>query len=186
MTSRLVPPARTRRDLAALAGAILAACIVTVACGGTTSSAIQSPSPTTGGLTQGLIAYASDQGIAVLDPGSGKTSLITPMPPGAAFRVAGPVWGPATGVPYPVLYFTIHDDRPTESRDASGVVPYNWLFRADPFTGALDPLAASRDSQSEGPIGLVANDHYLALTSGCCSSYEVDALDLTRPGRLPP
>jgi hypothetical protein len=37
------------------------------------------------------------------------------------------------------------------------------------------------DSQSEGPIGLVANSHYLALTVGCCSSYEVDALDLTQP-----
>jgi hypothetical protein len=80
-----------------------------------------------------------------------------------------------------VLYFTIHDDRPAEGRTTAGVVPYDWLFRADPFTGAIEPLAASQDSQSEGPIGLVANSHYVALTVGCCASYEVDALDLTQP-----
>ena len=38
------------------------------------------------------------------------------IPAGAAFRVAGPVWGPAPDVGYPVLYFTIHDDRPARQR----------------------------------------------------------------------
>src|SRR4029077_12814796 len=61
-----------------------------------------------------------------------------------------------------------------------GVLPYDWLFRVDPFTGRIDPIAASADRQSEGPIGLVANSHYLALSVGCCTSYEVDALDLTQ------
>jgi hypothetical protein len=37
------------------------------------------------------------------------------------------------------------------------------------------------DAQSEGPLGLFANGHYLALTVGCCSNYEVDALDLVKP-----
>src|SRR5258708_14720628 len=102
-------------------------------------------------------------------------------PAGAAFRVAGPVWGSAPGVAYPVVYFTIHDDRPAERRTTPGVVPYDWLFRVDPFTGTIEPVAASQDSQSEGPIGLVANAHYVALSVGCCASYEVDALDLTQP-----
>src|SRR5207302_1375862 len=44
----------------------------------------------------------------------------------------------------------------------------------------VGPIAASQDSQSNGPIGLVANAHYLALTVGCCTTYEVDALDLTQ------
>ncbi len=143
--------------------------------------AVSSPSPLTGGLTQGLIGYVTDQGVGVLDPATGKSTIVAPMPAGGAFRVAGPVWGPAPGIAYPVLYFTIHDDRPAERRTTPGVVPYDWLFRVDPFTGEVDPLAASQDSQSEGPIGLVANSHYVALTVGCCATYEVDALDLTQP-----
>jgi len=138
-----------------------------------------SPSPLVGGLTQGLIAYVADQGVGVLDPTTGKSTVVAPLPPGA-FRVAGPVWGPAPNVSHPVLYFTLHDDRPAETRTATGVVPYDWLFRVDPFAGTIEPIAASQDSQSEGPFGLVANSHYLALTVGCCATYEVDALDLTQ------
>lgn len=162
-----------------LIGCVLA--IVIAGCGGGGTVAVSSPSPLTGALTQGLIAYVADQGVGVLDPATGKSTIVAPMPAGAAFRVTGPVWGPAPDIPYPVLYFTIHDDRPAERRTTSGVVPYDWLFRVDPFTGAIDPLAASQDSQSEGPIGLAANSHYVALTVGCCASYEVDALDLTQP-----
>jgi hypothetical protein len=164
---------------------LVTGCVVAIllaACGGgggpVTAS---SPSTLTGALTQGLIGYVADQGVGVLDPATGKSTIIAPMPAGAAFRVAGPVWGPAPGLPYPVLYFTIHDDRPAERRTTAGVVPYDWLFRADPFTGAIEPLAASQDSQSEGPIGLVASAHYLAFSVGCCASYEVDAVDLTQP-----
>ena len=142
---------------------------------------VPTPTPVSGALTGGLIAWVADNGVGVLDPASGKATLVAPLPPGAAFRVAGPVWGPAPGLSYPVLYFAIHDDRPAERRTSSGVVPYDWLFRADPFAGTIEPLAASADFQSEGPIGLVANGHYLALTLGCCTSYEVDALDLTQP-----
>jgi hypothetical protein len=149
-------------------------------CGGG-GVALRSPSPITGGLTQGLIAYVADQGVGVLDPVTGKSTILAPLPGGAAFRVAGPVWGPAPGVTHPVLYFTVHDDRPAEGRNTGGVVPYDWIFRVDPFTGAIDPIAASQDSQSEGPIGVVANSHYVALTVGCCATYEVDALDLMQP-----
>ena len=164
---------------------LLVLCCITAlafsACaGGGTSVAARSPSPTAGGLAQGLIGYATDKGIGVLDPATGKTTLVTPLPAGAAFRVSGPVWGPAAGVDHPVLYFTVHDDRPAEARTTAGVVPYDWLFRVDPFTGVIEPVAASQDSQSEGPIGLAANSHYLALSVGCCASYEVDAFDLTQ------
>jgi hypothetical protein len=160
-------------------------CVVAVAvaaCGGGAGpAAVGSPSVLTGALNQGLIAYLADQGVGVLDPATGKSTIVAPMPAGAAFRVAGPVWGPAPGVAYPVLYFTIHDDRPAERRTTPGVVPYDWIFRVDPFTGTIQPIAASQDSQSEGPIGLVANSHYVALSVGCCASYEVDALDVTQP-----
>jgi hypothetical protein len=158
----------------------LVTAIAISSCGGGTV-AVHSPTPITGGLTQGLIAYVADQGVGVLDPATGKSTILAPLPGGGAFRVAGPVWGPAPGVTHPVLYFTVHDDRPAEGRTTSGVVPYDWIFQIDPFTGAIDPIAASQDSQSEGPIGIVANSHYLALTVGCCATYEVDALDLTQP-----
>lgn len=164
------------RPVAALAAALLLA-----ACSGSSATAVHSPSPLTGGLPQGLIAYVADQGVGVLDPGTGKSTIVAPLPPGA-FRVAGPVWAPMAGTNHPVLYFTVHDDRPAESRTAAGVVPYDWLFRVDPFAGTIDAVAASHDSQSEGPIGLVANSHYLGLTVGCCATYEVDALDLTQAG----
>jgi hypothetical protein len=161
---------------------LAAALAITIAsCGGGGTVAVKSPSPITGGFAQGLIGYVADQGVGVLDPATGRSTILAPLPAGAAFRVAGPVWGPAPDVAYPVLYFTIHDDRPAERRTTAGVVPYDWLFRVDPFTGVIEPLAASQDSQSEGPIGLVANAHYLALSVGCCASYEVDSLDLTKP-----
>ncbi len=158
------------------------ALILATACGGGTPAAfsVHSPSPVQGALVHGLIAYLGDLGVGVLDPTTGKSVLVAPLPAGGAFRASGPVWAPAPGVPYPVLYFTIHDDRPAERRTTAGVVPYDWLFRADPFTGTIEPVAASADLQSEGPFGLVANAHYLALTVGCCANYEADAFDLTR------
>jgi hypothetical protein len=162
--------------------ALAAALILLAACssGGGPAGSGHSPSPVTGALTDGVIAFIGDPGVGVLDPQTGKSTIVAPLPAGGAFRVSGPVWGPAPGLAYPVIYFTIHDDRPVERRTAAGVVPYDWLFRVDPFTGAVDPMAASYDFQSEGPFGLAASSHYLALTVGCCSSYEVDALDLTQ------
>lgn len=163
--------------------ALLLTCFLAVtACGGSSpaSAQLHSPSPLAGAFTQGLIAYSNGGGIGVLDPNTGKNVAVAPMPEGGAFRIVGPVWGPAPGVAYPVIYFAIHDDRPPERRSSPGVVPYDWLFRADPFTGSVLPVAASADFESEGPFGLVANDHYLALTVGCCTDYQVDVLDLTQ------
>ena len=169
------------RKLAHRAVLAITFAITLAACSSGGTVAVKSPTPVTGGFVQGLIAYVADQGVGVLDPATGKSTIVAPLPPGGPFRVGGPVWGPAPGLAYPVLYFTVHDDRSAEGRNTPGVVPYDWLFRVDPFTGVIDPLAASQDSQSEGPIGLVANDHYLALTYGCCANYEVDLLDLTKP-----
>ena len=155
--------------------------LIAAACGGTpTPTAVQTPSPLDGTLTQGLIAYVAGNGVGVLDPATGKSTVVGPLPAGGAFRISGPVWAPSPGLSYPVIYFTVHDDRPAENRTTSGVVPYDWLFRLDPFAGVISPVAASYDFQSEGPLGVTANDHYLAFTVGCCTSYEVDALDLTR------
>jgi len=167
------------RLLSAFAVLLLAACTGSPA-------ATSSPSPTQvgAGLPQGLIAYVTDKGVGVLDPATGNSTVVSPLPPGA-FNVAGPVWGPAPGVAHPVIYFTVHDSRPPERRTTAGVVPYNWIFRVDPFAGTIEPLAASWDAQSNGPIGMVANSHYLGFSVGCCASYEVDALDLTKgPGPL--
>ena len=159
--------------------------LLLIACGGGSTDAIPTPSPIVGGLTGGLIAYASSTSIGVIDPLSGKQATVAPLPAGAAFRVAGPVWGPAPGVSHPVIYFAIHDDRPAERRTSPGVVPYDWLFTADPFTGTLQPVGAQADFESEGPFGLFANAHYLALTVGCCTDYQVDVLDLTKPSAKP-
>jgi hypothetical protein len=161
----------------------LAAAFVVLAasCGGnSTPVAGVTPSPVAGALGQGLIAYVAANGLGVLDPSTGKSMVVAPLPVGGAFRISGPVWAPAPGLSHPVLYFTIHDDRPAEQRLTAGVVPYDWLFQVDPFAGTITPLAASYDFQSEGPFGIVANGHYLALTVGCCTSYEEDALDLTK------
>jgi len=172
-----------RRPISGRLGPIVPALalILATACSGATPIGIvHSPSPVQGALVNGLIAYLGDQGVGVLDPTTGKSVLVAPLPAGGAFKASGPVWAPAPGVPYPVLYFTIHDDRPAERRTTAGVVPYDWLFRADPFAGTIEPVAASADLQSEGPFGLVANARYLALTVGCCANYETDAFDLTR------
>ena len=142
--------------------------LVASCAGGGTPAAQVTPSPVEGALGQGLIAYVAGNGLGVLDPATGKNTVVAPLPAGGAFRITGPVWAPAPGLTYPVLYFTIHDDRPAEQRTTPGVVPYDWLFRVDPFAGTIAPLAASYDFQSEGPFGIVANDHYLALTVGCC------------------
>ena len=167
---------RIRLLVSAGTGALLLA-----SCGGSSSAVAPTPSPSAGGLPAGLIAYASSKGISVIDPLTDKTAVIAPLPGGGAFRVAGPVWGPAPDVAYPVIYFAIHDDRPPERRTTAGVVPYDWLFRADPFTGSVVPLGASADFESEGPFGLSANSHFLAMTVGCCTDYQVDVLDLTQP-----
>jgi len=157
------------------------ALLVATACGGgSVPTAAHTPTPVEGALSGGLIAYLGSGGVGVLDRATGKSTLVTPLPAGGAFRASGPVWAPAPGLPYPVLYFTIHDDRPAERRTSARVIPYDWLFRVDPFTGVIEPLAASADLQSEGPFGLVANSHYLVLTVGCCANYEVDSFDLTR------
>src|SRR5256885_10305343 len=114
---------------------ILMAAILIAACSSSSGAPpAHSPSPLAGALTNGLIAYAADQGVGVLDPTTGKATIVAPLPPGA-FRVAGPVWAPAPNGSHPVLYFTLHDDRPAETRTATGVVPYDWLFRIDPFAG---------------------------------------------------
>src|SRR3989449_11577492 len=160
--------------------AAVAATLLLAACSSSTAAPIHSPTPLTGALADGLIAYASDGGVGVLDPATGKATIVAPFKAGV-FRVAGPVWAPAPNVDPPVLYFTVHDDRAAERRTTAGVVPYDWLFRVDPFAGNIDPMAASMDSTSEGPIGLVANSDYLGLSVGCCTTYEVDALDLTKP-----
>ena len=160
-------------------GVALVLLLATACGGGATPTGAHSPSPVQGALSGGLLAYLGDKGVGVLDPSTGKSALVAPLPAGGAFRASGPVWAPAPGLSYPVLYFTIHDDRPAERRTTVGVIPYDWLFRVDPFTGVIEPLAASADLQSEGPFGLVANSHYLALTVGCCANYEVDAFDLT-------
>src|SRR5947207_3243223 len=160
--------------------AALAAALLLTACSGKSAAPVHSPTALTGALAQGLIAYVADGGVGVLDPATGKPTIVAPLQPGT-FRVAGPVWAPAPNVDHPVLYFTVHDDRPAERRTTAGVVPYDWLFRVDPFAGSIEPIAASQDSMSEGPIGLVANSHYVALSVGCCATYEVDALDLSKP-----
>jgi hypothetical protein len=165
-----------------LAAALLGAC----AAGTTTSQPRPTPkaSPVAGGLTAGLIAYRSAQGIGVLDPNSGKQVLVVPIS-GQQFRIAGPVWGPSARAGAQALYFTLHDDRVQESARSDGVVAYDWIFRADPFTGALEPIAAAPDQASEGPVNLVGGPHELAYTVGCCGDYSVSRMRFASPPEPP-
>src|ERR1700674_4966492 len=104
----------------------IAVLVLSAACGGGEASPTPTPSPGAGRGSPGLVPCAIDTGLGVLDPTTGKTVLVAPLPPGGAFRLSGPVWGPAPGLSYPVIYFTVHDDRPAESRNSPGVVPYDW------------------------------------------------------------
>src|SRR5207302_5586868 len=104
-----------------LAAAAAALMILVSGCSSSPVAPAHSPSPLTGALGQGLIAYLADAGVGVLDPATGKTTIVAPLPAGGAFRASGPVWGPDPERAYPVLYFTIHDDRPAERRDTAGV-----------------------------------------------------------------
>src|SRR5260370_6897977 len=157
------------------------ALILATACSGGTPAGVHSLLPVQGALADGLIAYLGDQGVGVIDPTTGKSVLVAPLPAGAAFRASGPVWAPALGLSYPVLYFTIHDDRPAERRTTTGVVPYDWLFRADPFSGVIEAVAASADLQSEGPFGPVPNSPHLSLTLGGRPNHQADPSDPTPP-----
>src|SRR5260370_25914827 len=109
---------RAVRTLAA--GGLLPVAIT--ACGGG-PVAVSSPSPLTGGLTQGLIGYVADQGVGGLDPATRKSTVVAPMPAGAAFPVPRPLWGPPPGAASPVLYFTIHDHPAPRRRTAPSVLP---------------------------------------------------------------
>src|SRR3989441_12943537 len=103
--------------------AALAAALLLTACSGKTAAPAHSPTPLTGALAQGLIAYVADGGVGVLDPATGKPTIVAPLQPGT-FRVARPVWAPAPNVDHPVLYFTVHDDPPPERRSSPGGGPY--------------------------------------------------------------
>src|SRR2546430_3365854 len=153
--------------------AALAAALLLTACSGKSAAPVHSPTPLTGALTQGLIAYVADGGVGVLDPATGKPTIVAPLQPGT-FRVAGPVWAPAPNVDHPVLYFTVHDDRPAERRTTAGGVPHDRLFFVGPFARALEPLAASPDSQSQGPNRLPAQTHFPHPTGRCSGPHQGD------------
>jgi hypothetical protein len=135
---------------------------------------IAAASPVPGALVQGLVAFRSSHAIGVLDPQTGRQATVVPLPAPGIFRVTGPIWGPAAGKHGQALYFTVHDLRASETPRGQGVVAYDWLFRADPFTGALEPLAATPDPATDGPVGLAANTRELAFTVGCCGDYDLE------------
>jgi len=85
--------------------ALMMAVLLLAACTGSSAAPpVHSPSPLAGGLVHGLMAYVADQSVGVLDPTTGKSTVVAPLPRGA-FRVSGPVWGPAWREPSgPVLH----------------------------------------------------------------------------------
>jgi hypothetical protein len=127
----------------------LAALILLAAsCGGGSGTpvAVQSPSPVEGALTQGLIAYVASTGVGVLDPATGKATVV------ALSAGALPVFGATAGHPlqastYPVL---------SRSKTIGGREPeIEWrrairlVVPSRPFAGVTTPLGASFDIQSE-------------------------------------
>src|ERR1700687_1807365 len=98
--------------------ALLAVAVVlSASCNSPTNVAVTSPSPVAGALTGGLIAFVADQGVGVLDPATGKTTIVAPMPAGAAFRGGGPVVGPLAWAPLSSALF--HDPRRPPGRAAN-------------------------------------------------------------------
>src|SRR5258705_13967857 len=76
--------------------------VLVASCTGSGTPVAQvTPSPVEGALGQGLIAYVAGSGLGVLDPSTGKNTVVAPLPAGGAFRITGPVWAPAPGVTYP-------------------------------------------------------------------------------------
>ena len=140
----------TQRDRACRA----CASMLTASCaGGGTPVAEVTPSPVEGALGQGLIAYVAGNGVGGARPGHRQVDRwSSPLPAGGAFRIAGPVWAPAPGIDYPVLYFTIHDDRPAEQRTTPGVVPYDWLFRRRPVRRDDHPAGGLVRLPERGPL----------------------------------
>ena len=113
-----------------------------------------------------------------------QQTLVVPTA-GPAFRLTGPVWGPSARGEGggQSLYFTLHDDRLPESARADGGVAYDWIIRADPFTGSLEPVAAQPDQVSEGAANLVGGSRELAITYGCCGEYSVQEMRFAKPIR---
>src|SRR5256885_8604892 len=147
--------------------AALAAALPLTGCRRKTAAPVHSPTPLTGALAQGLIAYVADGGVGVLDPATGKPTIVAPLQSGT-FRVAGPVWAPAPNVDHPVLYFTVHDDRPAERRTTAGVVPHHRLFFVGALPGAAEPVAAPPGSLGGGPNGPGPDVPVPPLTAGVC------------------
>src|SRR2546427_907812 len=108
---------------------VLIAAFVLAACSGSTSAPQHSPSPIAGALNDGLIAYVSSQGVGVIDPGTGKSAVVAPLPQGGAFRVAGSGWGAPPPPPDPALFFSIHPYPPPARRTNPPRGPHDRLFR---------------------------------------------------------
>jgi hypothetical protein len=144
-------------------------------------------------LSNGLIGYQNGSGIGVIDPITGQHRILLRVPanslpldvshPGQQsrpFRVEGPVWGPSPGSRLPSLYFSLYDDRKWET---DSLAHYSWLFRANPFTGSLQPLAVRVAITDDGPESLVAYRGGIAFGLGCCQRLGIVTLPLDRTGQ---
>ena len=138
----------------------------------TASAAAPTASPAA--PASGVLAIADSDGIALVDPRSGRVAPILALPKG--LLTSGPVWGPSLDPPHQLLYFTVHD-----AGVAPPDVPYDVLFAADPATGTLEMVAAAADYTGNGPSGLVALERDVAFTYGCCQDLVIDVLGVPRP-----
>src|SRR5690349_3952205 len=78
-------PVRSLLPMPRVASLLLA--VLLAACSGSAAATNTPPAPSSGGAAtpQGLIAYASDHGIGVLDPATGKGTIVSPMTPGVFY-----------------------------------------------------------------------------------------------------
>src|SRR5260370_12741687 len=116
---------------------VLIAAFVLAACSGSTSAPQHSPSPIAGALNDGLIAYVSSQGVGVIDPGTGKSLVVAPLPQGGAFRVAGPAWGPPPPPPQPPLLFPRPTHRAPTRPSRPPRRPFQRASQCSPFSRPL-------------------------------------------------
>ena len=131
---------------------------------------------------QGLIAYVVEPGVGVIDPATGKSTVVAPLPRRrrVSRRRAGLGPGARTRLPRDLLR---HPRRPAgRAPDQPGrralrlAVPRRSVHR-----GRSSRSRRPRTSRAKGRSGSSPTPTTSRMTVGCCTDYQVDVLDLTQP-----
>ncbi len=116
-------------------------------------------SPAAADLSGGILAYAGERGIGLLDPTDGRSRLLVTAPRQQQAYMVSPSWISWPGSSRPSLIFS------------AGTNHHNgWLFRADPFAGTVRPVFVRYFGPANGLFDspTPTDGGYLAYyTAGC-------------------